>query len=84
MSNDVIVTINPAKFQRGLQSARALRGVFDPATKTWRIPAAMAEFIGPRNPGLVRVAPVTSDTRCAHYTRDQGCPLHGETCPSAR
>lgn len=79
MSEYVVVTINPAKFQRGLQSARALRGTFDAATKTWRIPAVMAEYMGPQNPGLIRVG-AAQPKRCTQYTPAQGCPLHGETC----
>ena len=78
----VRVKINPKNFDRGVKSARRLHGTYDPQSKTWLIPAQMAEFIGPQNPGLIVVteAPKT----CPFYVLDQGCPLHGETCPGRR
>lgn len=80
------VMVNPKRFAEGVKSARRLRGTFDPTTKTWLIPSEMVEFLGrPQWPGLIRVADrVVVETRCPHWTLDQGCPLHGEGCADGR
>lgn len=51
----VVTATSPKGFACGVQSARCLRGKYDPSTKTWLIPAQMAQFIGPQNPGLAVV-----------------------------
>lgn len=77
--NAVRVRVNEKNFGKGVQSAKRLRGTFDSATKTWLIPASMAEFIGPQNPGLI-VVTAAQPERCSLHTNAQGCPLHGEYC----
>ena len=37
-------------------------------------PRALAE------PKLRPIVTGVKPVRCLHYTRDQGCPMHGETC----
>lgn len=92
----VRVQVDPQRFALGVASAKALYGRYDGASQTWLIPASHAEFIGGlRYQGLIRLdapqaapspaatptAPAPRPTgRCPHYTRDQGCPLHGEYC----
>lgn len=64
-------------FQRAAAYARSVGGRYDGATQTWRIPdqwEANARMRG------LRTVEAAQPTRCPHYTVDQGCPLHGETC----
>lgn len=77
----VTVRIKGNDFNRGLRYARQVGGRFNPADKTWNIPADRPELGAANAYGWVIVR---RDTRCPHYTRDQGCPLHGETCAAGR
>ena len=75
-------------FHKGLREAKRSRGRFDPATKTWTVTLVGADanmLNAPAAYGWTLISrsdvPQTSHHgRCPHYTADQGCPLHGETC----
>lgn len=79
-------------FGTGIKYAKQHAGRFDPATKTWTIqlrgsecnklnaPAAYGWSIVSRSDAPQ--APVAET--CRQWTAEQGCPLHGETCPGRR
>lgn len=72
----VAVRVDARSFARGVKYAKQFGGRFDPASKTWLIPAERPELSALGAYGLIRV----SRPGCPQYTVDQGCPLHGETC----
>lgn len=77
----VKVTAQWQNFNRAVAQAKRLHGKFDGASKTWLIPASMAQYVRPAD-GL-RIVDDTADTNvehCTRWTADQGCPLHGEVC----
>lgn len=76
MTNETVQVVVSGKgsagFAQGVKMAKRLGGRYDGASKTWAIPASRVQDI---QHGLLRVV-----SGCQHYTREQGCPLHGETC----
>lgn len=65
-------------FAKGLKAAKRVGGKYDGATQTWAIPADKGELNAPGMYGWVIVR--RTERGCWHYTADQGCPLHGESC----
>ena len=59
-------------FAQGVAMAKRLGGRYDGASRTWAIPAERVQDI---QHGLLKVV-----SGCSSYTREQGCPMHGETC----
>ena len=74
---EIIPTRDSREFAKRVKQAKSLHGKFDPATKTWTIPGEMVKYVGVTCRG-VRLA--TTPERCPHYTADDACPMHGETC----
>lgn len=72
-------------FYKAVAEAKRLGGTYDAETQTWALHPRLAEiaFAGrePKYHGLEIVggAQIRSE-RCALWTEDQGCPLHGEAC----
>lgn len=70
-------------FGKAVAYAKLVGGKYDGMTKTWQIPAQWED--NARLRGLKKVNMTAAATgRCPHYTVDQGCPLHGESCEEQR
>lgn len=69
-SPTVTVRLGGKWFAKDLKACKRAGGRFDGDSKTWTIPASAY---------LSSMTLVGRDS-CPHYTRDNGCPLHGETC----
>ena len=70
-----VEVIKGRNFAKGVKYAKRFGGRFDPATKTWQIPADRPEV---KNLAAYYLRPVGGG--CGLYTDDQGCVLHGEYC----
>lgn len=79
MTNETItVRINNDRwFAKTLKDIKRCGGTYNPADKTWTIDAGTSY-----NQSVLRSIRSSIQTvgGCRLYTRDQGCPLHGETC----
>jgi hypothetical protein len=68
---------NDRWFGKTVASLRKIGGRFDGASKTWTVDTSSSY-----NQATIRQikSSLTLVNGCPHYTRDQGCPMHGETC----
>ncbi len=65
-------------FQRHVAAIKKLGGRYDGVTQTWTLAAQYESTIV--RPGISKVEVAAAPARCPHYTVQDGCPLHGETC----
>ena len=70
-----VTPVQGRNFRRGVASAKQMAGKYDGAV--WHIAADRPEL---GNLAAYGLRLVQKQARCPHYTVDQGCPLHGETC----
>lgn len=80
MQAETTITVrvnNDRWFSKTVASLRKIGGRFDPAGKTWTVDTTSSY-----NQATLRYikSSLTLVSGCPLYTRDQGCPLHGETC----
>ena len=68
---------NGKDFTRGLKYAKQVGGRYNPDSKTWSIPDGRPELSNARAYGW---QVISTTGGCSYYTRDQGCPMHGEAC----
>ena len=76
----VRITSRGATFQSAVNNLKKSGAKYNLADKTWTVKNSMAVLQRKSEFGLVVIVPNIANDYCRHWTIDQGCPLHGETC----